>query len=118
MLLLVTWHASLFSCRLNHAGDGADDAFELRLLDLQLLAPSRRKAVKTRAAVLRGCAPARFHPAFEEHALQRGIERALLDLQYILGILLNRAGDFVSVQFAAARQRSQDQKVQCSRGNF
>src|SRR5216683_1904903 len=60
-------------CRLNHSPNRLNHAFELRLLDLQLLSARDRQAVVARAAILRGRPPLRFHPALDQHPLQRGI---------------------------------------------
>ena len=51
--------------------------------------PGGSQAVDPRGPALRGDAFFRFQPAFPQHALQRGIERAFLDLQQVVGDLLD-----------------------------
>src|SRR5579864_2267151 len=69
------------SRRLNDARNGADDAPELRQLDFQLFASRGGQAIVAGAAIFRRRPPVRVHPAFDEHALERWIKRAFLDLQ-------------------------------------
>src|SRR5438552_2816760 len=65
--------SSLFSRRLDGLRDRVDDPAELGDLDLKLLSAQRRQPVIARPAIPRRHAPLRFHPAFDQHALQGGV---------------------------------------------
>src|SRR5215831_8346568 len=64
---------------------------------LQLLPPGGRQLVEAGAPVVLRLTPLRFDPAFDRQALQRGVERTFLDLQHVVGSLLDVAGDSVAV---------------------
>ena len=59
------------------------------LFALELFAAGGGKFVILRAAIIFGSAPAGFDPAATLQAVQRGVQRALLDLQNVFGDLLN-----------------------------
>src|SRR5580704_5297587 len=108
----------LLSDSLDHTRDRADDAFELRHLDGQLFAACCSQFVVTGAAVASRRAPLRGHPSLDEHPLQRGVQRSFFDLQNVIGYLLNGIGNLIPMHFAGARQRSQNEQIEGSRGNF
>ena len=85
---------------------------------LKLLAPRGREPVIARAAVAGGDAPLGLDPALQEHALQRRIQGAFLDLQHVLGTLFDEAGDLVAMQLAMTGQALEDQHIQRARGNL
>src|SRR5262249_34256042 len=62
--------------------------------------------------------PFTHDPAFEEHALQRRVERAFFHLQNVFGGLLDGIGDPEAMQFARFGKRFQDQHVECPGRNF
>src|SRR5260370_11722453 len=70
--------------RLNDAGNGSDDALELRDFGCELFSARRRQLVVARPAISCSGAPLRRHPTFDQHSLQCGIKRSLFDLQYIV----------------------------------
>src|SRR6266481_675204 len=106
------------SGRLNHARDGPDYSFKLRDFGRQLLAASRRELVVAGAAIAGGCAPLCRHPSLDEHPLQRGIQRTLLDLKNVIRDELDRIGNLIPVHLAGASQSLQDQEVQGSGKNL
>src|ERR1700722_6840188 len=108
----------LLSDRLDHAGYGSDYALELRCFDGDLLAAGRGQLVIARAAVSGGDAPLCGHPALDEHALQRRVQRTLFDLQNVVGDALNGVGDLIAVHLARACESSQNQKMESARRNF
>src|SRR5580693_9606676 len=108
----------LLSDRFNHTRDRANDAFELRHLDGQLFAACCSQLVVTSAAVASRRAPLRGHPSLDEHPLQRGVQRAFFDLQNVIRYPLNGIGNLIPMHFAGARQRSQNEQIEGSRGNF
>ena len=80
--------------------------------------PSRRKRVIARAAIARGHAPLRLHPALDQHALQGRVERAFLHLQHLFRAVLDVFGDFITVQPAAHGQGFQDEQVERAGRDF
>jgi hypothetical protein len=59
------------------------------LFALELFAAGRGELVIFGAAIIFGRAPAGFDPAATLEAVQRGVQRTLLDLQNVFGDLLN-----------------------------
>src|SRR5439155_5421254 len=102
------------SRRLDHPGDGAGHAVELRDLGGQLLTSGRREPVEASAPVSVCLAPLACHPAFDQNPLQSGIEGALLDLEDVLRPCLDVFGDPVAVQRAAPGQGLQDEHLESS----
>jgi hypothetical protein len=88
-----------------------NDAVEFRALDRQAAAAGGRQRVVPRAAVVLRRAPRGRHPSLEQQPLQRGIERALADLQHVAGHALQMLGDPVAVR-GAGRQRPEDQQIE------
>ena len=70
-------------------GYGGSEFVPGTLFALELFAAGGGKFVILGAAIIFGGAPARFDPAATLQAMQRGIERALLDLQNAFGDLLD-----------------------------
>jgi hypothetical protein len=103
---------------LNYPRDRPDDALELRHFKRQLFASSFGELVVARAAVAGRGAPLCGDPPFDEHALERRIERAFFHLQRVVGGVLDRVGNLIPVQFALPRKGFQDQQTKRSRGNL
>ena len=72
--------------------------------------PGLGKTIEARAPVVLGRAPLGGDPALPLEALQRGIERALLDLQDVVGELADPLRDRPAVQ-RLERDRLQDQQI-------
>src|SRR5206468_10445920 len=77
----------------------------------QPLAARRREAVVPRAAVILGCAPERSDPPAILETVERRIQRPVLDLQHLVGSLLDGVRDRVPVR-GAEGQGFQDQQVE------
>ena len=86
------------------------DAF-LRQFCRKLFASGGGEPVKARPAVVFSLLPLCHQPAFNQHSLQSGIERALLHHQHLFRHLLDMMGDAVAVHGADARQGLEDQHV-------
>src|SRR5579863_125022 len=93
-------------------------SLKLRYFRFHLLAAQWSQPVVPRPAVFRSDAPVRLHPPFQQHPLQRGIQRPFLNAQHFLGHLLNRFRDLEPVHFLAAGQSPEDQHVQGPGGNL
>src|SRR5215469_8334472 len=78
--------------------------------DFESLAAGRRERVKAGAAAKLGNAPCGLYPAAMLEAVQRGVKRALIDLQSVLRNLLDAFGDSPAVQSAGAK-RAEDEKI-------
>src|SRR5260221_410039 len=96
---------------IEYAADRGDQAIELLTLGSELFAAGRSQRVKARAAIVFRRAPFALHPAFEQQALQRGIQRALADLQDVFGEHAQALRDAVAMLLAAG-ERLQDQQVE------
>src|SRR5688572_24793694 len=70
-------HSGVF--RAEYAHDGGGDFFPLAFLAGQLAVAFFREGVKTRFAVVLGCAPRRTHEGALFEPLQCGVERPVLD---------------------------------------
>src|SRR6185437_5470383 len=110
--------AATRSPRLQDARHGAHHAIEVPALARQLPAPGRGEVVVPRPPVPGGRAPFARDPALEQHALQRGVERTLLDPQHLVGKALDRARNFKPVQGRAPLQHAQNQQHQAAGGNL
>ena len=106
-------HRALLIRSLENLRHRAGQPIPIRFLAGQLLAALRRQLIELRLSPVARLAPLRFEPAALLQAVQRGIERALLDLQNFLGNLPDSLGDAVPVN-RTKRDNLQDQQVQCS----
>jgi hypothetical protein len=70
-----------------------------------------RQPVELRLAIVLGDAPFDRNPSPLDQSMQRWVQRALFDLQYIVRVEFNRLGDGVAVP-RAQQQRAQNQQVQ------
>ena len=86
--------------------------FHRGFLARELLPPERRQPVVLELAVpaLRGF-PLRAHPLLALQAMERRIERSVLDLQHVVGGALDVLGDVVAVGGPEA-EGPQDQHVE------
>jgi hypothetical protein len=100
-----------------NASDGFAEALPLGVLGVELAAAGGGQRVETRAAVFGGGAPGSGDPLFLEEALERGIERAMLDLEGVAGGLLDEFGDGVTVHRSPAKG-AEDDEVECALHNF
>ena len=83
--------------RLQHALDRDDEPLELLALRAEPLAAGGGEGVVAGAAVVLGRAPFGVDPAVQQQALERRIQRALADLQHLLGHLTQPFGDAVAM---------------------
>src|SRR5712671_1866704 len=67
-------------------------------MTIELLAAGRSDFIRADFAVARGDSPLRADPAGFQHALQRRIQRAFLDLQQIFGGALDELCEGITVQ--------------------
>jgi ATP dependent DNA ligase domain len=71
------------------------------------------EAVEPRFAIVVGYAPLRGNEASILKPLQRGVKRAMIDDQNVLGLLLDSAGNTLSMLWSK-QQRPKDEQVQCT----
>src|SRR6478672_5537151 len=93
-----------------HGVDGADHALELFLLVRELLASRCRERVEACAPIVLRRSPLGAHMTVEEQTLQRGVERALSNLQDVARDLTQALRDAVPVH-SAAGQRAEDEEI-------
>src|SRR5215470_16581037 len=79
--------------RFQEPGNGRGPALPLRSLKMKLLPAGARERVKPGAARILGLAPLGIQPSCALQALQRGQERAGIDLKHAAGDLLDPPGD-------------------------
>lgn len=102
------------SGKLHDPIDGCRHAIPFAGFDRELTAARRGEAVVLRSpSELRG-APFRLNPSLVLEPMQRRVERALVDLQDVLGNLLYPLRDRPAVH-RIALQRPQDQEIECAR---
>src|ERR1022692_689466 len=77
--------------------DGADQAVAIFGLLLQLLAAFRRQLVEACLAIVFGNAPLGLQPALDEHAIERRVERPVLNNKVLARGVLDAFGDRVAV---------------------
>ena len=82
-----------------------------RFLDTELTASFSRDFVRARAPVVFGRNLACSYPTRLLHAVERRIQRALLDAQ-IIGEALDVRGDAIAVEWTAARKNGEDEQWQ------
>jgi hypothetical protein len=100
-----------FLGRLEHLSNGGGQLLPFALFRFQLLAAAFGEFIEFRAAVVLGCAPAGFDPASPLEAMQRRIQRTLLDLENFAGNLMDPLGNSPAV-IGSQGQRSQDQQIE------
>src|SRR3954468_18070667 len=92
------WTGAL--CDLEHLEDGACITSEDVRLAAELFASGGRELVVLGFAVVLGHAPLALEPAAFFHAVERGIEGALLDLEVVVGGVADPPGDGIAVRRA------------------
>src|SRR5262245_41456304 len=90
-------------CGLYHLLNSRHGPSKFSELRRQLLASFRGEHVITCAALVLGRAPLRLHPALQKHALQGRIKSAFLNLEDILGRLLDMLRNPVAMHGPPAR---------------
>jgi len=103
---------------LDNTDDGAEDALELLLLGSKLFAAGGSQFVVAGAAIAGSDAPLGRDQAFDEHALERRVERTFFDLEHVVGGALDGVGDLVAVQLAVTGKGPEDQKIKGAGGNL
>src|SRR5262245_48333541 len=98
---------------LQNLADRLGESFPVRRLDGELFAPRAGQFVILGATIVFRSAPLGLDPALLLHSVERRVERAFFDLQYVFGRLLNPLRDFVTVE-RAARERLENQHRQCA----
>src|SRR5579883_2386609 len=100
------------SRRFDDADDGGGHAFELRQFARHLLAAFGCEAVVAGAPVVLGLFPFGDQPAFDQHALQGGVERAFLHLKNFAGDLLDELGDSIPMHRSDSGNGAENQHVE------
>src|SRR5712692_5356808 len=103
----------LGACRTENARDRFSNPLPTGMLRREMPPARGGQAVKFCAPVICGSSPFAFDPSFLQEPLERGIERAVLDLENVLRGLLDELGDAVAVHRPPAK-RAQDEQVQGS----
>ena len=106
-----TGSAVLASLRSEHPHDRGGDAPPLAFLANELASALARQRVEPRLAVVLRRSPVRLDELTLFQPLQRRIERPVIDDQDVVGLVLNRARDGLSV-LRAEDERAQDQQVE------
>ena len=100
--------------QLHHAADGGGHAFPLAGFHRQLPASGRREPVVLGPPAQLRDGPLGFDPALVLEAMERRVERALIDLQDVLRDLLDALRDRPAVQ-RVGLQRPEDEQVERAR---
>src|ERR671919_2030070 len=99
------------SCELPHAADGVGHALPFPRFDSELTAARRGEVVILGAAAQLRDLPLGLDPALVLETMESRIKGALIDLQDVLGNLLDALGDGPAVQ-GILLQRAQDQQIE------
>src|SRR5580698_393767 len=99
------------------AGDGAGEFVPLAGFEVELRAALRREGVKLCAAIVFGSSVGGGDPFALDEAMERGIERALLDLEHFVGAEFDGLGDGVAVR-GAEQERAEDEQVERALEHF
>jgi hypothetical protein len=84
-----------------------------------LLTAGGRQTVEACAPVVVRDTPLSLHPAFDGEALEGRVERALLDLEHVVGRPLDVPGYAVAMQrLAVSLERLEDQQLQGAGHHF
>src|SRR5690348_18434886 len=94
-----------------HGADRAGDLLVLLLLDCELLPAGRRERVETGAAVVLRRAPLAADVAVEQESLQRGVQRALTNLEDLTRDLAQSLRNPVAVHRPALK-RAEDEEIE------
>src|SRR5581483_385763 len=83
---------------LPHLGDGQHQAIPARLFGFELFAPGPRQLVELGAAPGLVRIPVGSHPALLLDAVERRVERALLDVEHLVRHLADALDDAIAMQ--------------------
>src|SRR5262249_32120943 len=109
----VPFCGELSLCGLSHLRDCEHESIPARFLRLELLPAGARELVKLRFASGFVHVPARRDPALLLDAVERRVERTLLDVEHLVRELSNTLNDSVAVQLSQ-RERFEDQHIERS----
>ena len=101
---------ALSSCQLENPAHGARESSPVCALDGQLLLSRGSKLIKTGSAAQFGDTPFRGDQTLVFQPVQRGVKRSLIDLEDVLGDLLDPFGDGPSVQAIRLQQFSKSSR--------
>src|SRR5207302_7306251 len=93
--------------------DGRDERREFLRLCAERAAAGVRNAIKLRVPSQLGRSPLSLDPAVALHAVERGIERAFLDLQCVTRVLAEPADNGVAVA-GTEGERFENERVECA----
>src|SRR5262245_10290210 len=93
------------------SADGRGKPAPLTRLRGEVLPARLRELVEPGLPVVPGHAPFGFDPALVFQALERGIQRAVIDEDRVFGLVLDRAGDALTV-LRAEDQRPENQQIE------
>src|SRR5438309_1747512 len=96
---------------LQDSGNDVGHAVPVASFLLQLAPPCRRQAIESRPALVLGFAPLALDEPLVLEAIQRGIQRALLNFEALAGALLDAQQDTVAMQ-RSERDRLENQHVE------
>ena len=102
------------SNRAHHELNILHQLLEFPGFSVQLFAAFRGEPVKAGFAVVFRCAPVRLQPAFDEKAIQGGVERAVFDCETVVRGVFDALGDGVTVE-GASRERLEDEQEERAR---
>src|SRR4030095_3593586 len=105
-------HIALLLCSgAENAGNGGGQLFPFIRLDVELLAASCRQSIELGATIVLGCALLESDPPTLDEAVQRRVQRSLLDQQHVVRTALDRLDDGMTVRGTEA-QGPQDQQIE------
>src|SRR5437016_5396039 len=93
-----------------HGVNGPAHPLELLLFGYELLPPGGSEAIVSRATIVVGKSPLRLDITVQEQTLEAGIQRALADLEDVVGDATETLGDAVAVQ-RPALERAKDEEI-------
>lgn len=98
----------------HHVGDAAP----VFRFSLKLFTAGPGDGVEASSAIVFGGAPLGGDPSFVKESNQRGVDRALIDLERFLADLLDAAGDAVTVERAHGGEGFENHEVESALENF
>src|SRR5579863_3940522 len=101
-----------------NAADYIGDAAPILRFSMELFAAGFGDGVEAGFAIVFGRAPLGGDPSFVEKADERGVDRALIDLQGFFADLLDAACDAVAVKRAHGSERFEDHEVEGALEDF
>ena len=101
-----------------NAADHGGDAPPVLGFGVKLFAAGFGDGVEAGFAIVFGSAPLGGDPSLVEEANERGVDRALIDLERFFADLLDAAGDAVAVERAHGGESFEDHEVERALENF